>query len=123
MLKKIAGALLSAALVSPVIFGTSSAFAQTSESTAPLPIEYWAVRSAMSNVAVSPNGKYVSFMKIQGKDADPAKGKGKQHLKICTGRTAVYYRVKTDTGFVLMTEVLECIKSPVQSFLLCLHCI
>ena len=71
MLKKIAGALLSAALVSPVIFGTSSAFAQTSESTAPLPIEYWAVRSAMSNVAVSPNGKYVSFMKIQGKDADP----------------------------------------------------
>ena len=35
------------------------------------PLEYWAMRSVISNVAVSPDGKHLALMKIPTKDGDP----------------------------------------------------
>ncbi|WP_017932076.1 alpha/beta hydrolase family protein [Robiginitomaculum antarcticum] len=37
----------------------------------PVPLEYWAVRDALSNVSVSPDGKYMALMKIESRDGDP----------------------------------------------------
>jgi dipeptidyl aminopeptidase/acylaminoacyl peptidase len=37
----------------------------------PFPIEYWAAPSIMSNVSVSPNGKYVAFMKSLSQKGEP----------------------------------------------------
>lgn len=37
----------------------------------PVPLEYWAVRDALSNVSVSPDGKYLALMKIESRDGDP----------------------------------------------------
>lgn len=37
----------------------------------PYPLEYWALRNVISNVQVSPDGKYLSAMKIEARDADP----------------------------------------------------
>ncbi len=37
----------------------------------PYPLEYWALRDVVSNVAVSPDGKYVALLKIAYRDADP----------------------------------------------------
>jgi dipeptidyl aminopeptidase/acylaminoacyl peptidase len=39
--------------------------------TEPYPLEYWALRDVVSNVRVSPNGKYLALMKIPTKDGDP----------------------------------------------------
>lgn len=55
------------------------AFAQAETSTAangytagtPVPIDYWAVRNAVSNVSVSPSGKYMALMKIESLDGNP----------------------------------------------------
>lgn len=44
------------------------AAAQTAE---PYPMEYWAVRSQISNVALSPDGKQLAFMKIASRDGNP----------------------------------------------------
>ena len=35
------------------------------------PIEYWAMRAVISNVAVSPDGKHLALMRIPSKDGDP----------------------------------------------------
>ncbi len=37
----------------------------------PVPIDYFAVRDAISNVEVSPDGKYMAFMKIESKKGNP----------------------------------------------------
>ena len=37
----------------------------------PYPLEYFALRDVMSNVQVSPDGKYLGLMKIAAKDAEP----------------------------------------------------
>ena len=37
----------------------------------PYPLEYWAMRPVISNVAVSPDGKHLALMKIPSKDGDP----------------------------------------------------
>ena len=37
----------------------------------PVPIDYFAVRDAISNVQVSPDGKYMAFMKINSKKGNP----------------------------------------------------
>jgi len=37
----------------------------------PYPLEYWALRDVVSNVAVSPDGKFVALMKIAHRDANP----------------------------------------------------
>ena len=37
----------------------------------PYPLEYFALRDLMSNVQVSPDGKYLGLMKIPAKDAEP----------------------------------------------------
>lgn len=70
MLKKIAGAMLSAVLIAPLTLSNIAEAAAAGAST-PLPIEHWAVREAMTNVQVSPNGEKVAFMVINGKEADP----------------------------------------------------
>jgi len=48
--------------------GTSSAVAAAPE---PYPLEYWALRAVISNVEISPDGKYLGLMKIPSKDANP----------------------------------------------------
>ena len=45
---------------------TSTAFASE-----PVPLEYFAVKDSMSNVQISPDGKYLAFMKVPGKGANP----------------------------------------------------
>jgi dipeptidyl aminopeptidase/acylaminoacyl peptidase len=37
----------------------------------PYPLKYWALREVVSNVRVSPDGKYLALMKIPTRDADP----------------------------------------------------
>ena len=37
----------------------------------PYPLEYWALRPVISNVAVSPDGKYLGLVKIPSKDGNP----------------------------------------------------
>ncbi|MGB5258873.1 MAG: prolyl oligopeptidase family serine peptidase [Woeseiaceae bacterium] len=37
----------------------------------PYPLEYWALRSVISNAQVSPDGKYLGLMKIPSKDGNP----------------------------------------------------
>ena len=37
----------------------------------PYPLEYWAMRPVIRNVAVSPDGKHLALMKIPSKDGDP----------------------------------------------------
>ena len=37
----------------------------------PYPLEYWALRDVMSNVEVSPNGKYLGLVKIPNRDGSP----------------------------------------------------
>lgn len=67
--------LLSSVLVLPVMSIANKAQAESNALPAagaePLPLEYWAVRSALNNVQVSPDGKYVSFMKINSKKGNP----------------------------------------------------
>lgn len=47
---------------------TGSAAAQSAE---PFPMEYWAVRDQISNVALSPNGEKLAFMKIASREGNP----------------------------------------------------
>ena len=46
---------------------------QTSTASAvePYPLEYWAMRPVIGNVAVSPDGKHLALMKIPSRDGDP----------------------------------------------------
>ncbi len=37
----------------------------------PYPLKYWALREVVSNVQISPDGKYLALMKIPTRDADP----------------------------------------------------
>ena len=37
----------------------------------PYPLDYWAMRAVISNVAASPDGKHLALMKIPSKDGDP----------------------------------------------------
>ena len=37
----------------------------------PYPLEYWAMRPVIGNVAVSPDGKHLALMKIPSRDGDP----------------------------------------------------
>ncbi|MGB5719453.1 MAG: hypothetical protein WBM34_02085, partial [Woeseiaceae bacterium] len=46
----------------------ATAFAKAPE---PYPLEYWALRSVISNAQVSPDGKYLGLMKIPSKDGNP----------------------------------------------------
>ncbi|NNC63715.1 MAG: S9 family peptidase [Gammaproteobacteria bacterium] len=47
---------------------SSIAFAKAPE---PYPLEYWALRSVISNVSVSPDGKSLALMKIPSRDGNP----------------------------------------------------
>ena len=51
-----------------ILGSTAAAIAAAPE---PYPLEYWALRSVISNVQVSPDGKYLGVMKIASKDGDP----------------------------------------------------
>lgn len=44
---------------------------QSAAAADPYPLEYFALRDVISNVAISPDGKSVALMKIPGKDGDP----------------------------------------------------
>lgn len=54
-------------------FVTSQVPAQTSpqKPPEPYPLEYWALRSVIDNVQVSPSGEYLALMKIPSKDGNP----------------------------------------------------
>lgn len=58
-----------AAMLTPALATASTA--ANGSSANPVPIEYWAVRQAVSNVSLSPDGKYMSLLKIESKDGDP----------------------------------------------------
>jgi len=45
--------------------------AANGSSVSPVPIDYWAVRDAVSSVSVSPGGTYLALMKIESKDGNP----------------------------------------------------
>ena len=44
---------------------------QSKTKAEPYPIEYWTLRDQISNVEISPDGKYLAFMKIASKDGNP----------------------------------------------------
>ena len=48
--------------------GMGPAVADTTE---PYPLEYWALRSVISQAQISPDGKYLALMKIPSKDGNP----------------------------------------------------
>lgn len=50
---------------------TSPAIAEPIVGVNPLPIDYFAIRDAVSNVSVSPSGKYIALLSIKSKDGDP----------------------------------------------------
>ena len=59
------------ALLTPAVAIADTAANGAHSSVKPVPIDYWAVRSAVSNVSVSPDGKHMVLMKIQSKDGNP----------------------------------------------------
>ncbi|MCY4012845.1 MAG: prolyl oligopeptidase family serine peptidase [Gammaproteobacteria bacterium] len=44
---------------------------EPSKTSEPYPLEHWAMRAVISNVAVSPDGNHLALMKIASKDGDP----------------------------------------------------
>lgn len=58
-------ALLCATLIAAICLMSTAVNAE------PYPLEYFALRDVMSNVRVSPDGKYLGLMKIPGKNAEP----------------------------------------------------
>ena len=63
-------AVLSLVATAPMANAADSTAANGS-SAKPVPIDYWAVRNAISNVSISPEGTYLALMKIESKDGDP----------------------------------------------------
>ena len=58
-----------AALACVTAVGTPHGHAAVAE--APLPIDYWAIRDSVTNVTVSPDGRWLALMKIESKDGAP----------------------------------------------------
>jgi dipeptidyl aminopeptidase/acylaminoacyl peptidase len=58
--------ILAIGLIAGVLNGPASA-----DTAEPYPLEYWALRSVISNAQVSPDGRYLGLMKIPNKDGDP----------------------------------------------------
>ncbi len=54
-----------------VAISAVSGLAAVPASAEPYPLEYFALRDVMSNVELSPDGKYLGLMKIPAKDAEP----------------------------------------------------
>ncbi len=70
---KIAGLILSVSLTFAMTGTAMSKSTAANGYTAgtPVPIDYWAVRSAVSSVSVSPDGKHMAVQRIGSKDGDP----------------------------------------------------
>ena len=70
---KIAGLLLSVALTLGLATTVSakSTAANGYKAGTPVPLDYWAVRSAVNGVSVSPDGKHMVVQRIGSKDGDP----------------------------------------------------
>jgi len=70
---KFLGLLLSASLVigTASIASAKSTAANGYTAAEPVPMDYWAVRSAISSVSVSPDGKHMAVQRINSKDGDP----------------------------------------------------
>ncbi|MGB5336349.1 MAG: prolyl oligopeptidase family serine peptidase [Woeseiaceae bacterium] len=60
---------VSLCLILSGIFALETSFAD--EAPEPYPLDYWALRAVISNVEISPDGKYLGLMKIPSKDGDP----------------------------------------------------
>ena len=55
-----------------MLAASNSVFADQDQLAAePYPLDYWALRGVVSNVAVSPNGEHVGLLKILSKTGDP----------------------------------------------------
>lgn len=61
--------LISCAAAAAMVASTGMALAKTIE-PAPFPMEYWAAPNFMSNVELSPDGRYVAFMKAESQKGD-----------------------------------------------------
>ena len=59
------------AILAPLSANAADNTAANGSSVTPVPIDYWAVRDAVSNVSISPNGTYLALMKITSKDGNP----------------------------------------------------
>lgn len=54
-----------------LVVGVLISFASSAAEAKPYPLDYWALRHVISNVAISPDGNHVALMKIPTKDGDP----------------------------------------------------
>ena len=71
MRKLLIATCAAAAMLSVSFTATASTAAKGYNAAEPVPLDYWAVRSAVSNVSVSPDGTYMAVMKIESRDGDP----------------------------------------------------
>ena len=53
------------------LFISSASSAQANSESQPYPLEYWAIRSAINNAQLSPDGKYLALMTIPSRNGDP----------------------------------------------------
>mgnify|MGYP002628186152 FL=1 len=53
------------------LFVSSASSVQASSESQPYPPEYWAIRSAINNAQLSPDGKYLALMTIPSRNGDP----------------------------------------------------
>jgi dipeptidyl aminopeptidase/acylaminoacyl peptidase len=82
----------------------------------PYPLEYWALRSVISNAQVSPDGKYLGLMKIPSKKANPiievyeAANLEKEPFRIGADKmevTSFYWASDKDIVFTLRQQVRD----------------
>lgn len=71
MRKLLIATCAAAAMLSMSHVATASTAANGYTAAEPVPLDYWAVRNAVSNVSVSPSGKYMAWLKIESRDGDP----------------------------------------------------
>ena len=70
-MKKFLIAACSIAALCSSVTATAVTTAANGSSANPVPVDYWAVRAAVSGVSVSPDGKYMALSKIESRDGDP----------------------------------------------------
>lgn len=67
----VAAGSIAALLSSTPSFAAMGETAANGAELSPVPVDYWAVRGAISSVSVSPDGKHMALMRITSKDGDP----------------------------------------------------
>ncbi len=85
----------------------------------PYPLQYWALRSALSNVEISPDGKRVALMKIEARDSNPVL-EIYDAAKLAAGKEQKPFRVNADPmeittyGWVSDTDIVLSLRQKVR---------